>query len=99
MQRIAQQQYAQDLAGFANVAMTPYMQRQLPPALQMPQQRSSGFNTMLQIGNAALGGIQAYGALAPPAAGGLPFDTSGVGNNFTTKSLLPDYSSFNVKGF
>ena len=75
LRQISQQQYARDLAGYANVAMTPYMQRQLPPALQMPQQRSSGFNSMLQIGNAALSGIQAYGALAPPAAGS-PFGTN-----------------------
>ena len=46
-----------------------------------------------------VGIVQAYGALAPPAAGNLPLDTSGVGGNFTTKSLLPDYSSFNVKSF
>jgi hypothetical protein len=99
MRRISQQQYAQDLAGFANVAMRPYMQRQLPAPMQIPQQRSSGFNTMLQIGNAALGGIQAYGALAPPAAGNLPFNTGGVGGNFNTQSMPGiDYGSFNVTG-
>ena len=99
LRRVSQQQYAQDLAGYANVAMQPYMQRQLPPAMQMPQQRSSGFNTMLQIGNAALSGIQAYGALAPPAAGNLPFNTGGVGGNFSTQSMPGiDYGSFNVTG-
>ena len=55
------------------------MQRQLPAPMQIPQQRSSGFNTMLQIGNAALGGIQAYGALAPPAAGGFDLNQTQLG--------------------
>ena len=67
--QISQQQYARDVAGYANVAMRPYMQRQLPAPLQMAQQRSSGFNTMLQIGNAALTGAQVYGSLAAPPAG------------------------------
>lgn len=69
MQQISLQQYGRDLAGYANVAMTPYMQRQLPPPLQMPQQRSSGFNTALQIGQSLLGGTQVYRGLAAPPAG------------------------------
>jgi hypothetical protein len=67
--QISQQQYARDLAGYSSVAMRPYMQRQLPAPMQMAQQRSSGFNTMLQIGNAALTGAQIYGSLAAPDAG------------------------------
>lgn len=69
MQQISLQQYGRDLAGYGNVAMTPYMQRQLPAPMQMAQQRSSGFNTMLQIGNAALTGAQVYGSLAAPSGG------------------------------
>ena len=67
--QISQQQYARDLAGYANVAMRPYMQRQLPAPLQMAQQRSSGFNTALQIGQSLLGGSQVYRGLAAPPAG------------------------------
>ena len=44
-------------------------QRELPPALQMPLQKSSGFNTALQIGQSLLGGAQTYMSLAAPAAG------------------------------
>lgn len=76
MQRIAQQEYAQNLAGYSNVAMTPYLQRQLPAPMQIPQQRSSGFNTALQIGQSVLGGIGTYTSLAAPAAGNLPVGTN-----------------------
>lgn len=76
LRRVAQQQYAQDLAGYSNVAMQPYMQRQLPAPMQIPQQRSSGFNTALQIGQSVLGGIGTYTSLAAPAAGNLPVGTN-----------------------
>ncbi len=78
MRQISTEQYGRDLAGYSNVAMAPYMQRELPPAMQMPMQRRSGFNTGLQIGNALLGGLSTYASLAPPAAGNL---TGGSGSS------------------
>jgi len=71
MRQISTEQYGRDLAAYSNVAMRPYMQRELPPALQMATQKSSGFNTMLQIGNALLGGAQTYASLAAPSSGNI----------------------------
>ena len=69
IRRLQQQHKQANMNVRAQTAIMPYMQRELPPAMQMPMQRSSGFNTMLQIGNAALTGAMTYGALKPPAAG------------------------------
>jgi hypothetical protein len=96
MRRISTEQYGRDLAAFSNVAMAPYMQRQLPAAMQMPMQRGSGFNSMLQIGNAFLGGLNTYSTLAPPASGSLPnpYDTSGVSGKFNKGNLSGVGDSF-----
>ena len=67
--RLAQQHRQADMNVRAQTAIMPYMQRELPPALQMPLQKSSGFNTALQIGQSLLGGAQTYMSLAAPAAG------------------------------
>ena len=78
MRQISTEQYGRDLAAYSNVAMAPYMQRELPPAMQMPMQKRSSFNTGLQIGNALLGGLQTYASLAPPASGNI--NSGGSGN-------------------
>jgi len=96
LRRIAQQQYAQDLAGYSNVAMQPYMQRQLPAPMQIPQQRSSGFNTALQIGQSVLGGIGTYTSLAAPAAGDLPGGS--LGAKYDTNPVA-GMSSFSASSF
>jgi len=96
LRRVAQQQYAQDLAGYSNVAMQPYMQRQLPAPMQIPQQRSSGFNTALQIGQSLVGGIGTYASLAAPAAGSLPSSGGGFDmNKATNNTNLAFNSNFN----
>lgn len=69
IRRLAQQHRQADMNVRAQTAIMPYMQRELPPALQMPLQKSSGFNTALQIGQAMLGGAQTYMSLAAPGAG------------------------------
>ena len=97
MRRIATEQYGRDLAAYSNVAMRPYMQRELPAAMQMPLQKSSGFNNMLQIGNSLMSGISTYASLAPPAAGNLKaggFDTSGVSGKFNSGNLPGVGNSF-----
>lgn len=70
-QNIALSQYGRNLQAFSRVAVAPYMQRQLPAPMQIPEQSSSGFNTMLQIGNAALTGLSTYSALAAPNSGNI----------------------------
>ena len=83
MRRIFQQHRQADMNVRAQTAVEPYMQRELPPAFQMPMQQSSGFNNMLQIGQSAMSGLQTYMTLAPGNAGDLPnlgsqYSTSGV---------------------
>ena len=96
MRQISLDQYGRNLAAYSNVAMAPYMQRELPSAMQMPMQRGSGFNTGLQIGNALIGGLNTYSTLAAPASGSLPnpFDTSGVSGKFNTGNLPGVGNSF-----
>ena len=81
IRRLHQQHRQADMNVHAQTAIMPYMQSQLPAAMQMPLQQGSGFNSMLQIGNAVLGGAMTYGSLAPPAAGN-------IGQQFGTSNTL-----------
>lgn len=100
MRQIQTEQYGRDLAAYSNVAMAPYMQRELPAAMQMPMQKSSGFNTALQIGNAVMGGINTYSSLAAPAAGNLFGGGSRSGGSFNKNPIQGiNYSNYAVKGF
>ena len=82
IRRLNQQHRQADFNAYSQVAIAPYMQRELPPAFQMPMQKSSGFNTALQIGKSLLGGAQTYMSLAAPAAGdiqGFEYGTTKLG--------------------
>ena len=60
----AREQYAADLQAYSQVAIAPYMQSELPPAMQMKMPRNT-FNTGLAIGGAVLGGLSTYNQFAP----------------------------------
>lgn len=79
IRRLQQQHRQANMNVRAQTAIMPYMQRELPPAMQMPMQKSSGFNTALQIGQSLIGGAQTYMSLAAPAAG----DIQGFDRNKT----------------
>ena len=85
----------------AQTAIMPYMQRELPPAMQMPLQKSSGFNTMLQIGQSLIGGAKTYMSLAAKPAGdvggGDGGKGTGTGSGSTTSSPF-NYSAFKNPG-
>lgn len=69
IRRLHQQHRQADFNAYSQVAIAPYMQRELPPAFQIPMQKSSGFNTALQIGQSLLGGAKTYMSLAAKPAG------------------------------
>jgi hypothetical protein len=86
IRRLHQQHRQADFNAFSQVAIAPYMQRELPPAFQMPTQKSSGFNTALQIGQSLLGGVSTYASLAAPAAGNLGLGSGGFDMNKATNN-------------
>jgi hypothetical protein len=96
IRRLNQQHRQADFNAYSQVAIAPYMQRELPPAFQMPTQKSSGFNTALQIGQSLLGGVSTYASLAAPAAGNI-----GGGQQFGTDSSIagPSFGASNFTKF
>ena len=80
IRRLHQQHRQADMNVHAQTAIMPYMENQLPPAMQMPLQQGSGFNTMLQIGNALLSGAQTYRSLAAPDPGNVNTNDFSVKN-------------------
>ena len=100
IRRLQQQHRQADMSVHAQTAIMPYMQRELPPAMQMPLQKSSGFNTALQIGQSLIGGAQTYMSLAAKPAGDLGDGTgkgTGTGSGSTTSSPF-NYSAFKNPG-
>ena len=61
---VALDQYGANLQAYSQVAIAPYMQSELPPAMQMKMPRNT-FNTGLAIGGALLGGLSTYNQFAP----------------------------------
>ena len=95
IRRLQQQHRQANMNVRAQTAIMPYMQRELPPAMQMPMQKSSGFNTALQIGQSLIGGAQTYMSLAAPAAGNV-----GDRQTFSTNEKLtgPKFSGLSNAG-
>lgn len=67
MRDTALQQYGADLQAYSQVAIAPYMQSELPPAMQMPMPKNN-FNTGLAIGSAVMGGLSTFNQFAPEGA-------------------------------
>ena len=66
MRDAAAQQYNADLQAWSQVAIAPYMQSELPPAVSAPMpQGMSGLSQGLMIGGAVLGGLGSYNQFAP----------------------------------
>lgn len=66
MRDTAAQQYNADLQAWSQVAIAPYMQSELPPAVSAPMPQSmSGLSQGLMIGGAVLGGLGSYNSMAP----------------------------------
>lgn len=96
IRRLQQQARQADFNAYSQVAIAPYMQRELPPAFQMPTQRSSGFNTALQIGQSLLGGASTYGALAPPPAGNISLGGIGSSSRFDMSKATGGVQGFRL---
>lgn len=68
---------AQNLQAYSQVAIPPYMQRELGPAFQMSgPSRPSGLSNALMIGQGLLGGAAMYNSLAAPQDKIFSFDPS-----------------------
>ena len=66
MRDTAAQQYNADLQAWSQVAIAPYMQSELPPAVTAPMPKGmSGLSQGLMIGGAVLGGLGTYNSMAP----------------------------------
>lgn len=66
MRDIGHQHKAADLQAYSQVAIAPYMQSELPPAMKMSMpSEPSGLSTALMIGQGFMGGIQTYNQFAP----------------------------------
>jgi hypothetical protein len=66
MRDTAAQQHSADLQAWSQVAIAPYMQSELPPAVSAPMPRGmSGLSQGLMIGGAVLGGLGTYNSMAP----------------------------------
>ena len=64
MEDVSRQAYQADLQAYSQVAIAPYMQSELPPAMQMSMPKNN-FNAGLAIGGALLGGLSTYNQFAP----------------------------------
>ena len=100
IRRLQQQHRQANMNVRAQTAIMPYMQRELPPAMQMPMQRSSGFNTALQIGQSLIGGAQTYMSLAAKPAGDIGGGSGGgtYGAKYDTNPV-PGMGSFDGSVF
>jgi hypothetical protein len=81
----ARQWYGADLQAWSNVAMPPYMEQSLPPAMNMPMVSQSSAGEWLKIGQAGLGAYQAFKQFSPPTnplSGGIntPTNMGSMGN-------------------
>ena len=64
MDQVARDANQANLQAYSQVAIAPYMQSELPPAMQMSMPRNT-FNAGLAIGGALLGGLSTYNQFAP----------------------------------
>lgn len=67
MEDIGREHYGADLRAWGNVAIAPYMQSELPPAMMQSMPQRQG-NTALMIGSALMGGLSTYNQFAPSDA-------------------------------
>lgn len=66
MRDIGYQHKAADLQAYSQVAIAPYMQSELPPAMKMSMPSApTGLSTALMIGQGFMGGVQTYNKFAP----------------------------------